>query len=69
MSEQVSLAAMPFGGGIVIDRTRLGVQQISDGLAGLLQGGAWVAEEMPSGLAEEVRRGLAEGWLLVREAS
>ncbi|WP_414166767.1 hypothetical protein ACMATS_02965 [Streptoverticillium reticulum] len=67
LNEGVRLVVMPFGDAVVIDRTRLGVQQISTRLAGLIQQRAVVDLLLPPALTEEIRRGLADGWMSFEE--
>ncbi|MEU7166271.1 hypothetical protein AB0A70_16715 [Streptomyces morookaense] len=69
LNEGVRLIAMPFGDAIVVDRTRLGVQQVSARLAGLLQQRGAVDRLLPPTLTEEIRRGLADGWMSFEEGS
>ncbi|GHF35658.1 MULTISPECIES: hypothetical protein [Streptomyces] len=69
LNEGVRLIEMPFGDAIVVDRTRPGVQQVSARLAGLLQQRGAVDRLLPPTLTEEIRRGLADGWMSFEEGS
>jgi hypothetical protein len=57
---------MPFGGGFVLDGAQFAALQISPALTRLLAG-LGQAEPTAPGLAEELRTGLDEGWLLHQE--
>ncbi|MEU5306948.1 hypothetical protein ACH4YO_42005 [Streptomyces noursei] len=67
LNEGVDLVRMPFGDAFVVDRTRLGVQQVSAHLADLLQQRTAVEQLLPPVLIEEIRRGLADGWMSLKE--
>ncbi|TGA94383.1 hypothetical protein [Streptomyces sp. MZ04] len=72
LAEGITLHPMPFGGGFVLDRARLEAEQVGIDLAGLLTGDApyWLGSlvPLPAGLAAELRRGSAEGWLIRPQA-
>ncbi|MFE7115546.1 hypothetical protein ACFU99_09000 [Streptomyces sp. NPDC057654] len=65
----IRLVAMPFGDAIALDRAGLGIQRVSTDLVDLLRCLPTGTGEAPAALAEEIRQGLADGWLLAEEVS
>ena len=74
LREGVVVRRMPVSGAFVVDRSRLAAVEITEALAAELTGSAarpvadGQAAQWPAGLAEEIRRGVADGWLIAGDA-
>lgn len=63
LREGVIVCRLAFGGAFVVDVAQLTAVEIDDNLADVLTAESTPKAPLSPALAEEIRRGLADGWL------
>jgi hypothetical protein len=66
LRQGVTLHRAPISGAFVVDRSRLAAVEITEELTAALTG-PQPPDELPPGLDEDIRRGVADGWLIAGE--
>jgi hypothetical protein len=69
LRQGVTLHRAPISGAFVVDRSRLAAVEITEALTAVLTAPRpQLSAELPPAAADDIRRGVADGWLIVEEA-